>query len=59
RRKAKALEYIEAASSDLYHDSGEVIAAISMALRAHLEANDKETTVLTINKVRRTYSPSS
>lgn len=57
RRKAKALEDNEAASSNIEHDSGEVIAAISMALRDHLEAHDKETTVLTINKVRRTYSP--
>lgn len=39
------------------HDSGEVIAAISMALRDHLEAHDRENTVLTINKVRRAYSP--
>lgn len=38
-------------------DSGEVIAAISMALRDHLEAHDKEDTVLTINKVKRAYSP--
>lgn len=57
RRKAKALEDHDAAPADLEHDSGEVIAAISMALRDHLEAHDKETTVLTINKVRRTYSP--
>ncbi len=38
-------------------DSGEVIAAIGMALRDHLEAHDQESTVLTINKVRRSYSP--
>lgn len=38
-------------------DSGEVIAAIAMALRDHLEAHDKEDTVLTINKVKRAYSP--
>lgn len=38
-------------------DSGEVIAAIAMALRDHLEAHDRENTVLTINKVRRSYSP--
>ncbi len=38
-------------------DSGEVIAAIAMALRDHLEAHDKEDVVLTINKVKRAYSP--
>lgn len=38
-------------------DSGEVIAAIVMALHEHLDAHDKESTVLTINKVRRSYSP--
>lgn len=39
------------------HDSGEVIAAISMALAEHLDAHDTESTVLTINKVKRAYSP--
>lgn len=39
------------------HDSGEVIAAIAMALHEHLDAHDRENTVLTINKVRRAYSP--
>ncbi|MCM1109904.1 MAG: OadG family protein [Clostridium sp.] len=39
------------------HDSGEVIAAITMALHEHLDAHDRESTVLTINKVRRAYSP--
>lgn len=38
-------------------DSGEVIAAITMALHDHLNAHDKEDTVLTINKVKRAYSP--
>lgn len=38
-------------------DSGEVIAAIGLALRDHLEAHDQESTILTINKVRRSYSP--
>lgn len=58
RRKIKAF-----ADSDEDHehareqDSGEVIAAIAMALRDHLEAHDRENTVLTINKVRRSYSP--
>lgn len=39
------------------HDSGEEIAAIVMALHEHLDAHDQETTVLTINKVKRAYSP--
>lgn len=38
-------------------DSGEEIAAIVMALHEHLDAHDKESTILTINKVRRSYSP--
>ncbi|MBO5296403.1 MAG: OadG family protein [Candidatus Homeothermus sp.] len=39
------------------HDSGEEIAAIVMALNDHLNAHDKESTILTINKVRKSYSP--
>lgn len=39
------------------HDSGEEIAAIVMALHEHLDAHDRENTVLTINKVKRAYSP--
>ncbi|MDE5811140.1 MAG: OadG family protein [Muribaculaceae bacterium] len=39
------------------HDSGEEIAAIAMALAEHLDAHDTESTVLTINKVKRAYSP--
>ena len=39
------------------NDSGEAIAAISMALHDHLDAHDRESAVLTINKVRRAYSP--
>lgn len=39
------------------HDSGEEIAAIAMALHEHLDAHDRESTVLTINKVKRAYSP--
>lgn len=38
-------------------DSGEVIAAIVMALHEHLNAHDEESHVLTINKVKRAYSP--
>ena len=39
------------------HDTGEEIAAIAMALEQHINAHDAESTVLTINKVRRAYSP--
>lgn len=39
------------------HDSGEEIAAIAMALYEHLNAHDSENTILTINKVKRAYSP--
>ena len=39
------------------HDSGEEIAAIVMALHDHLNAHDTESTVLTINRVKRAYSP--
>lgn len=43
--------------SDTTHDSGEEIAAIVMALHEHLNAHDNESTILTINKVKRAYSP--
>lgn len=42
---------------EVEHDSGEEIAAIIMALHQHLDAHDLENTILTINKVKRTYSP--
>lgn len=38
-------------------DSGEEIAAIVMALHEHLDAHDRESSILTINKVRKAYSP--
>lgn len=38
-------------------DSGEEIAAIVMALHDHFDAHDRESSVLTINKVRKAYSP--
>ena len=47
----------EAADNEIENDSSEVIAAISMALHQHLNAHDYEDTVLTINKVKRAYSP--
>lgn len=38
-------------------DSGEEIAAIVMALHEHLNAHDNESHIITINKVKRAYSP--
>lgn len=34
-----------------------MIAAIAMALRDHTEAHDRESAILTINSVRKAYSP--
>lgn len=45
------------AASPVTHDSGEEIAAIVMALHEHLDTHDTENTILTINKVKRAYSP--
>ncbi len=42
---------------DVEHDTGEEIAAIVMALHDHFDAHDRENTILTINKVKRAYSP--
>lgn len=58
--KRKALGGMSAensANSAAIHDSGEEIAAIVMALHEHLNAHDTENTILTINKVKRAYSP--
>lgn len=60
RRKEKALAETHPDSvpeGRTEHDSGEEIAAIAMALHDHLDAHDRESTILTINKVRRAYSP--
>ena len=56
--KSQGLAPKEVATKDLpEHDSGEVIAAITMALHEHLNAHDTEQTILTINKVKKAYSP--
>lgn len=44
-------------AADVEDDSSEAIAAITMALYQHLNAHDHENTILTINKVKRAYSP--
>lgn len=51
RSEAKEHEHISS------HDSGEEIAAIVMALHEHFNTHDTENTILTINKVKRAYSP--
>lgn len=56
RRKAQS-SGIDLATETVEHDSAEEIAAIVMALHQHLNAHDTENTVLTINKVKRAYSP--
>ena len=55
KARAKGVDVVEIDRKDL--DSGEVIAAIVMALHEHLDVHDTESTVLTINKVKRAYSP--
>lgn len=62
RNKARSHGMTEAltgrqSTSTTEQDSGEEIAAVIMALHEHLNAHDKENTILTINKVRKSYSP--
>lgn len=57
-RKNKAVaQKTDIDHTEIENDSSEAIAAISMALHQHLNAHDYEDTVLTINKVKRAYSP--
>lgn len=55
--KAQGIEPSELPKGEKINDSGEEIAAIVMALHEHLNAHDQENTILTINKVKRAYSP--
>ena len=57
KAEAQGLDLDPTQLVDIQHDSGEEIAAIVMALHEHLNAHDTESTVLTINKVKRAYSP--
>lgn len=57
KMRAHGVEKHEVEKGAVVHDSGEEIAAIAMALYDHLNAHDTENTVLTINKVKRAYSP--
>lgn len=57
KMRAQGVNKHEVAEDYAVHDSGEEIAAIAMALYEHLNAHDTENTILTINKVKRAYSP--
>lgn len=58
KMKAQGLAPKEVARADRpEHDSGEVIAAIALALHEHLDAHDTEQAILTIHKVKKSYSP--
>ncbi len=57
KMKAQGIASSEVKVSKTEQDSGEEIAAIVMALHEHLDAHDQENTILTINKVKRAYSP--
>lgn len=54
--EAKGLSNSDAKTTE-EADSGEVIAAIAMALAQHFDAHDSEDTVLTIKRMKRAYSP--
>ncbi|MBU0476097.1 MAG: OadG family protein [Bacteroidetes bacterium] len=57
RRKLKSVGH-RAADAENLEISGEISAAISMAIYLHFQENhDIENTVLTIKRVQRTYSP--
>lgn len=58
KMRSHGIDHKEIAREDMPdHDTGEEIAAITLALHEHLNAHDTESTVLTINKVKRAYSP--
>ncbi len=57
RKKVAAIAPNHEAPHTVKGDSGEEIAAIAMALYEHLNAHDKEDAILTINKVKKAYSP--
>ena len=61
KRKKRAAHGVSADNAEDHHDeldSGEVIAAISMALAEHLgQGHDMEDTILTIRRMRKAYSP--
>ena len=57
RKREEATGALESDAEVKRGDSGEEIAAVCMALHEHLNMHDHEDLVLTINKVKRAYSP--
>ncbi|MCM1320307.1 MAG: OadG family protein [Muribaculaceae bacterium] len=58
KKKSEAKGESHVDTDDDEHDSGEVIAAIAMALDEHFNSkHDLEDTVLTIRRMKRAYSP--
>ena len=55
KAEAMGVDVTEVAKGD--HDSGEEIAAISMALHEHFNQHDNESFLLTVKKMKRAYSP--
>jgi Na+-transporting methylmalonyl-CoA/oxaloacetate decarboxylase gamma subunit len=55
KARSKGVDVVDVPVTD--HDSGEEIAAIVMALHEHFNAHDAESTILTIRKMKRAYSP--
>lgn len=55
KARSKGIDVTEVPVTD--HDSGEEIAAVVMALHEHFNAHDQESTILTIRKMKRAYSP--
>lgn len=56
-KKAEAMGVDLAAVPKEDHDSGEEIAAITMALHEHFNQHDNESFMLTVKKMKRAYSP--
>lgn len=61
KSRKRAAHGVDKKNSEEHHDeldSGEVIAAISMALAEHMgQGHDMEDTILTIRRMRKAYSP--
>ena len=55
KAESQGIDVTELSRDD--HDSGEEIAAITMALHQHFNVHDNESNLLTIRKIRRAYSP--
>lgn len=57
KKKVEAKGLSKSAAKQEEADSGEVIAAIAMALAQHFDAHDSEDTIITIKQMKRAYSP--